>query len=148
MIQAINKLDFVPGEAQVIGAKLEKPELGIKAAVDSNELTLTQEQPTDGKEFFEACDGLAKLALELFEPGRVWSNGFASRAYWPFTSPEAALKGSLSLGDNYQTELEKAFGMVASHKQLDYHFGAGSYELTLNIADLSRRHVAGAREGC
>ena len=145
MIQAINKLDFVPGEAQVIGAKLEKPELGIKAAVDSNELTLTQDQPTDGKEFFEACEGLAKLAVGVFEPRRVWSDGFAYRAYWPFASPEAALKGSLSLGDSYQIELQKAFGMVASHKQLDYHFGAGSYELAVNIQPVTFKSVAVAR---
>ena len=52
IIQAINTLDFVPGEAQVMGAKLEKPELGIKATVDSNELTLIQEQPTDGERIF------------------------------------------------------------------------------------------------
>jgi hypothetical protein len=145
MIQAINKLDFIPGEAQVIGAKLEKPELGIKASIDSNELTLTQEQPTDGKEFFEASEGLAKLATELFEPGRVATNGFAYRAYWPFTSPEAALRGSLSLGDKYQTELEKVFGMVASHKQLDCHFAAGSYELTVNIQPVTFERVAVAR---
>ena len=145
MIQAMNKLNFMPGEAQVIGAKLEKPELGIKAAVDSNELTLTQEQPNDDKEFFEASEGLAKLTIELFNPGRVWTNGFAYRAYWPFTSPEAALKGSLSLGDKYQTELEKVFGMVASHKQLDYHFAAGSYELTVNIQPVTFERVAVAR---
>jgi hypothetical protein len=145
LIQAINKLDFIPGEAQVIGAKLEKPELGIKASIDSNELTLTQEQPTDGKEFFEASEGLAKLAIELFEPGRVSTNGFAYRAYWPFTSPEAALRGSLSLDDEYQTELEKVFGMVASHKQLDCHFAAGSYELTVNIQPVTFERVAVAR---
>ncbi len=145
MIEAINKLDFVPGDVQVIGAKLEKPELGIKASVDSNELTLAQEQPTDGKEFFEACEGLSRLANELFQPKRVWSNGFAYRAYWPFTSPEAALKGSLSLGGKYQTELEKTFGMVASHKQLDYHFAAGSYELTINIQPVTFERVAIAR---
>src|SRR5437667_9151655 len=75
MIEAINKLDFIPGEVQVIGAKLEKPELGIKASVDSNELTLVQEQPTDGKEFFVACEDLSRLANELFQPKRVWSNG-------------------------------------------------------------------------
>jgi len=142
MVQAINKLDFVPGDAQVIGAKLEKPEVGIKAAIDSNELTVTQEQPTDGKEFFQACEALANLAIELFQPGRVWANGFAYRTYWPFASPEAALKGSLSLGDAYQTELGKAFGMVASHKQLDYHFAAGSYELTVNIQPVTFERVA------
>src|SRR6266480_2399807 len=145
MIQAIKKLDFVAGEAQVIGAKLEKPELGINAAVNSNELTLTQEQPTDDKEFFEACEELSKLAIELFEPGQVWANGFAYRGYWPFTSPEAALKGSLSLGEKYQAELEKAFGMVASHKQLDYHFAAGSYELSVNIQPVTFERVAVAR---
>jgi hypothetical protein len=145
MIQAVNKLDFMPGEAQVIGAKLEKPELGIKAAVDSNELTLTQEQPTDGEQFFEVCEGLANLAIELFSPGRVWSNGFAYRAYWPCSSPEAALKATLALGDKYQTELEKAFGMVASHRQLDYHFAAGSYELAVNIQAVTFERVAVAR---
>ncbi len=84
MIQAIKKLDFVAGEAQVIGAKLEKPELGIKKA---------------------AC----------------------------------------RLGEKYQAELEKAFGMVASHKQLDYHFAAGSYELSVNIQPVTFERVAVAR---
>ena len=99
MIRAMNTLDLIPGEIQVVGAKLGKPEIGIKAAIDSNELSILQESPGDGKEFFGVCEGLSALAIELFEPHGVWSNGFAYKAYWPFTSPEAALKGSLSIGD-------------------------------------------------
>jgi len=145
MIRAMNTLDLIPGEIQVVGAKLEKPEIGIKAAIDSNELSVVQELPGDGKDFFGVCEGLSALAIELFEPQGVGSNGFAYKAYWPFTSPEAALKGSLSIGDKYQTELEKAFGMVASHKQLDYHFAAGSYELTVNIQPVTFERVAVVR---
>jgi hypothetical protein len=121
MIRAMNTLDFMPGEIQVVGAKLEKPEIGIKAAINSNELSVIHEQPGDGEDFFEACEGLSRLAIELFGPRGVSSNGFAYKAYFPFSSPEAALKSSLSIGGKYQIELEKAFGMVASHKQLDYH---------------------------
>ena len=146
MIRAMNTLDFIPGDIQVVGAKLEKPEIGIKAAIDSNELSLVQEQPGDGRDFFEACEAVSALATELFEPRGVWSNGFAYKAYWPFTSPDAALKASLSIGDKYQTELEKAFGMVASHKQLDYHFTAGSYELTVNIQPVTFERVGVVRQ--
>ena len=35
--------------------------------------------------------------------------------------------------------------MVASHKQIDYHFGAGSYELTVNIQPVTFERVAVAR---
>jgi hypothetical protein len=145
MIQAVNDMDFMPGEIQVTGAKLEKPELGIKAAIDSNELVVTQEQPDDGKDFLRACDDLSKLAANLFQPRRVWSNGFAYKAYWPFGSPEAVLKASLSLGENYEAELAKVFGMVASHKHLDYYFAAGSYEFRVNIQPVTFERVAIAR---
>ena len=145
MIRAIDEMGFMAGEIQVTGAKLEKPELGIKAAVDSDQLIVTQEQPDSGKDFFEACDGLATIATSLFRPRRVWSNGFAYKAYWPFSSPEGALKASLSLGDKYHVELAKAFGMVASHKHLDYHFAAGSYEFNVNIQPVTFERVAIAR---
>jgi hypothetical protein len=35
--------------------------------------------------------------------------------------------------------------MVASHKQLDYHFAAGSYELTVNIQPVTFERVAVVR---
>jgi hypothetical protein len=145
MVHAVEKMDFVPGEIQITSAQLEKPEVGIKAAVNSSDLTVAQEQPSDGKDFFGACDGLAKLATELFRPRRVWSNGFMCRIYWPFNSPEAALRASLAVGDEYQVTLERTFGMKASHKGLDYHFAAGSYELRVNIQPVTFNRVTVAR---
>jgi hypothetical protein len=145
MVHAVEDMGFLPGETQVTGAKVEKPELGIKAAVDSADLVVSQEQPDTGEDFFEACASLSALAIELFRPKAVWSNGFAYKTYWAFSSPEAALKASLALGENYQEELAKSFGMVPSHRHLDYFFAAGSSELQINIQPVTFERVAVAR---
>jgi hypothetical protein len=145
MVRAVDEMDFVPGEIQITSAQLQQPEAGIKAAVNSSDLTVAQEQPGDGKDFFRACDGLARLAVELFRPRGVWSNGFMCRIYWPFNSPEAALRASLVVGDEYQVTLERTFGMKASHKHLDYHFAAGSYEFRVNIQPVTFNQVTVAR---
>lgn len=42
MVRAVTELDFMPGDIQVIGAKLEKPEAGIRASVDANQLVVTR----------------------------------------------------------------------------------------------------------
>jgi len=145
MVRAVDQMDFVPGEIQITSAQLQKPEAGIKAAVNSSDLTVAQEQPGDGRDFFGACDGLARLAMELFRPRGVWSNGFMCRIYWPFNSPESALRASLVVGDEYQVTLERTFGMKASHKHLDYHFAAGSYEFRVNIEPVTFNQVTVAR---
>ncbi len=145
MVHCVEDMNFISGEIQVTGAKIEKPELGIKAAVDSTDLTVTQEQPDDGDDFFEACEGLSKLATELFQPKGIWSNGFAYKAYWSLPSPEAALKASLTLGEKYETELGKMFGMVPSHKHMDYFFAGGSFELRVNLQPVTFERVGIAR---
>lgn len=116
MVRAVRQFDFMPGETLVTGARLEKPEKTIRAAVDSAQLVVTQEQATDENDFFKDCDNLSTLATELFQPARIWSNGFAQKLYWPFSSPEAALKASLGLASDYHNKLAKEFGMSASHK--------------------------------
>jgi hypothetical protein len=141
MVRAVTELDFISGDIQVTGAKLEKPELGIKAAVDSNQLVLTQEQPLEGNDFFDACQSLSDLAIELFEPTKVASNGFAQKLYWAFPSAEAALKASLVLLDARQAELSKEFGMTASHKHLEYHFKSGSSEFSVIIQPVTFERV-------
>ncbi|MGH8093982.1 MAG: hypothetical protein ACREIF_10990 [Chthoniobacterales bacterium] len=142
MVRAVTELNFISGDIQVIGAKLEKPESGIKAAVDANALVVTQEQPLDGGDFFEACQSLSNLAIQLFEPTKVASNGFAQKLYWAFSSAEAALKATLKLGDASQDKLSKEFGMTASHKHVEYHFKSGSYELGVTIQPVTFERVA------
>lgn len=142
MVHAVEKMGFLPGDTLVTGAKLEKPEAGIKAEVDTASLVLSQEQPEGGEEFFVACQMLSDLATGLFKPKAVWSNGFAYKTYWAFSSPEAALKASLTLGEKYQDELAKSFGMVPSHKHLDYSFAAGSSELQVSIQPVTFERVA------
>jgi hypothetical protein len=103
---------------------------------------VSQEQPDGGEEFFLACEELSGLATGMFEPRAVWSNGFAYKAYWAFSSPEAALKASLTLVENSQEGLAKSFGMVPSHKHLDYSFASGSSELQVNIQPVTFERVA------
>jgi hypothetical protein len=143
MVRAVSELEFIPGDVQVTGAKLEKPEVGITAAVDTNGLVVTQEQPgSSADEFFRTCESLAGLAMELFRPPRIWSNGFAQKTYWTFGSPDAALKASLALAGNWQSELSKKFEMSASHKRLDCHFRSGSYEFRITIQPVTFERVA------
>lgn len=142
MVRAVTEFDFLAGDIQVIGAKLEKPEVGIRASVDTNQLTVMQEQPLDGDDFFEACQNLSSIAIKEFQPTKVASNGFAQKLYWPFPSPEAALKASLTLADGQQAELSKELGMQISHKHLEYHFKSGSHELAVVIQPVTFERLA------
>jgi hypothetical protein len=48
MVAAESEHDLVPGEIQVTGAKLEKPEDSISIAVNSKEIRAQQDFPSDG----------------------------------------------------------------------------------------------------
>ena len=145
MVRAVHDLGFMAGDVQVTGAKLEKPEHGIKASIDSVQLAVTQELPSGGNEFLDACISLSGLAMELFAPDRIWSNGFAQKTYWSFPSPEAALEASLLLAGDWHNDLGKEFGMTPSHQHLEYHFRSGSYEFNIGIQPVTFERVATAR---
>jgi hypothetical protein len=59
----MNTLDLIPGEIQVVGAKLEKPEIGIKAAIDSNELSVVRNSPGMVRSFSESAMDFLRLRL-------------------------------------------------------------------------------------
>jgi hypothetical protein len=143
MVRASEDLDLISAEIKVTGAKLELPEHGIKIAVDSEELVATQEDPTSDEEIFiTTCEKMTELVNQYFAPKRITSMSWASKSFWAFSSPEAALNATLRLGGTFQSELEKIFNMPASHKRLDYSFASGSYELHLVLEPVTFERVA------
>jgi hypothetical protein len=129
MLEAIERLDFVCTEPKPTGAKLEIPEKGIVATIDSQELAIRQDLPEDDGAFFlETSQELARIAGKHFNPQHVQKNGFASKRYWPMTSAEATLKASLALGDKFHLDLAKLIGMVPTRKGFDCHFNSGSMD--------------------
>ena len=130
MLAAVDKMDFLPGEAKPIGAKLEIPERGLSAAVDTLELVAAQEMPGSDDEFFlKTCVGLAGLVSEHFQPKRIIRNGFACKSFWPIPNADTLLATSLTFGGNAHAELGKHLGMVPAHKRLDFNFTSGSMDL-------------------
>jgi hypothetical protein len=116
MLAAVEKMNFLPVEPKPTGAKLEIPERGLTAAIDSLELAVAQELPDDNGEFFlKTCSGLAALANEHFTPKSVTRNGFASKSYWPMPTAELLLATSLTFGDAFHVELKRS-AMVPAHK--------------------------------
>jgi hypothetical protein len=130
MLAAVEKMDFMPVEPKPTGAKLEIPERGLTATIDSSELAVVQELPDDnGEFFFKMCSELTVLAVDHFTPKQVIRNGFASKSYWPMLNAESPLAASLTLGDAFHVELGKSLGMVPAHKKIDCNFSSGSMDL-------------------
>jgi len=138
MIEAEEELDCVPLEARPTGGKLEIPEIGIMVAVDSKELSVTQEFTDDeGERFLTIVQGLALLADKHFEPNGIHSNGFACESFQPMGSVPAALKESLNLGSDFHVHLSRIVGMPPAFKSLDYNFISGKSELHVTAAPVT-----------
>ncbi len=113
ILEAVERLNFVPGETKPSGAKFEIPELGLKATVDTTELITVQEIPGEETDtFLKTCVDLVALVHKHFTPKRVVKNGFAAKYFVGFANAEAALQASLKFGDDYHQELGKVLGMV------------------------------------
>jgi hypothetical protein len=146
ILEAVERLNFVPGETKPSGAKLEIPELGLKATVDTTELNAVQEIPgEETKPFLKACVDLVALAHKHFTPTRVVKNGFAAKYFVGFANAEAALQASLKFGDDYHQELGKVLGMVPAHKHLDYNFASGSLDLHVSLQPVTFEKLASFR---
>jgi hypothetical protein len=142
MLEAVEKLDFISSETKATGAKMEKPEKGIVATIDTLELVVRQDLPEDGgQNFFKSCEQLAELAARHFSPKRIQKNGFAEKLYWPTTSPQAALKASLTLGDEFHNSLAKSIGMIPSRKGWDCHFSSGSMDFHIIVQPVTFEKV-------
>ena len=129
MLAAIDEMNFLPGDPKPTGAKLEIPERGLTAGVDTLELAAAQEMPgNDGEFFLETCVGLASLVERHFQPKRITRNGFACKSFWPISNPDTLLQTSLQFGGDAHSELAKKLGMVPAHKRLDFNFTSGSMD--------------------
>lgn len=130
MLAAVEEMNFLPGDTKPIGAKLEIPERGLIASVDTLELVVAQEMPSGLDEFFlNTCVGLAALINEHFHPKRIIKNGFACKSYWAIPNADSLLAISLKFGGDAHAELGKQLGMVPAHKRLDFNFTSGSMDL-------------------
>jgi hypothetical protein len=154
MVQAAQRLNFVPGDIKPTGAKMEIPEKGLTATCDSNDLTLFQEIPDEDYSYFvNLCKKTANLALEQFQPVSILKNGFALKEYWAFSQFKEMFAASLNLNGDYQNEIGKAIGMVPDHKKLDFMFSSGSKELHVVVQPvtfekiLMSKHNVGAQIG-
>lgn len=146
MHAAVKEMDFITAEPKPAGAVLEIPERGVKATVDTAELTVTQEWP--GKEdafFLSICAKLTTLVSTHFDPTRVVRNGFASRSVWPIADSKTLLTASLKFGGDAHIELGKLLGMVPAHKQVDCNFMSGSMDLHVLLHPVTFEKVALSR---
>jgi hypothetical protein len=138
MVAAENEHNLVPGDMQVTGAKLEKPEDSIFIAVDSKEIKVRQDFPGDGgKKFLETTLVVVQLVQKFFAPLSVRSNGFASDLYWPLPTAEKALAASVNVGGNFHLELGKMLEMVPIENDVNCLFQSGSKELRVHIHPVS-----------
>ena len=136
-------MNFLPGDTKPVGAKLEIPERGLTAGVDTLELAAAQEMPgSDDKFFVDTCVGLAALVEKHFQPKRIIRNGFACKSYWPMTNADALLATSLQFGGTAHTELGKVLGMVPAHKRLDFNFSSGSMDLHVQLHPVTFEKVS------
>jgi hypothetical protein len=134
MVAAEGEYDLVPGEIQVTGAKLERPEDSISISVDSKEMIIRQDFPGDnGKKFLETSLIVVQLVEKFFAPVGIRSNGFASHLYWPFPTAEKTLAASVSIGGSFHLELGKKIGMVPIENELNCLFQSGSKELRVHV---------------
>lgn len=130
MLDAVSKLNFIPGETKPSGAVLEIPEKGIKAAVDTFELTVSQELPDEKDlDFLQHCLSLVDLVNHHFSPNKVIRNGFAIKLFWSIPDAGNCLATSLQFGDQFHLDLAKTLGMVPDHKKIDLNFSSGSMDL-------------------
>jgi hypothetical protein len=138
MVAAETEYDLVPGDIQVTGAKLEKPEDSVFIAVDSTEIRVRQDFPGDrGETFLETTLVIVELVRKFFEPLGIRSNGFASHLYWPLPTPEKALAASVNIGGKFPIELGEMLGMVPTENDINCVFQSGSKELRVHIHPVS-----------
>ena len=152
MLRAEAELNLMPQETKPSGTRMEMPEEGLLAVVDTTEIQVTQEIVKDGGEvFLRTCQALASLVVEIFAPTRIQSNGFASKSFWRATSVEQARQMSLQFADTGLGETAKNLGMVPCESILDRRFTSGSYELRVRVLPVTfesikfQRVNAGAR---
>ncbi len=147
MLAAVDKLDFLPGEIKPSGAKLEIPERGLTATVDTLELVIAQEMPgADHESFLKSCEDLSELVNEHFQPKRRIRNGFACKSYWPIPNANTLLAVSLRFGGEVHNELGKQLGMVPEHKRLDFNFTSGSMDLHVLLQPVTFDKVSVSRQ--
>jgi len=143
ILAASKQFDFMTAEVKVSGAKLEIPEEGITATIDTHEMSVAQEFPgADGTRFEKVAEGLAQLVNDLLQPQSVMTRGFVTKSYWPMKSDEAASKASLHLGGTFQDELAKAVGMVPARKNLDLNFASGSLDFHVLVRPVTFEKVS------
>ena len=152
VLEAERTLKTMSTETLVTGAKMEIPEDGIQISVNTIELVVFQEMIDDGGErFFNVCESVSKLAVDMFEPVAVERNGFASKKYQRCTKSEEGSEMSLGFDDSsLHDELSKAIGMVPLQRSLDLQFKSGNTLLRCRLHPLTfekiavQRHNAGA----
>ena len=134
MLRAEEVLHLMPEDANPNGCKMALPESGITVGLGPSELAVTQEFASDcGAKFIDVCEVMSKLALELFEPRSVESNGLASKTYWGTGSSDAALAASLQMVGVGPAELAGVVDMPARQGRVDCHFAAGSMDLHFQV---------------
>lgn len=146
MLDAVDRMGFMPGDIKPTGAKLEIPEKGLSAGLDAVELVASQDMPGSDDEFFvRTCIGLAELANQHFQPKRIIRNGWACKSFWPFTNAEQLLAATLKFDGNEHAELGKLLGMIPAHKQLDFNFRSGSFDFHVHLHAVTFEKVSVSR---
>jgi hypothetical protein len=138
MIILQEEFGYIPGEIKPTGAKLEHPDYNIYADIDTTELTIRQEHPSDGgKELLEASVVLSNLVLNMFDPAVPIYTGFAAHSYLAYETEDQLRRATLACDAEAHFSLAEVLSVQPQSQQVHHEFLIGSYELEVSMKEVS-----------
>jgi len=139
MFRLVDELDFIAGDAQPTGAKMEHPDLRIQLELNVSGLSVSQNSPKDeqSEEFFRIVDAASAMAAELIKPQTIFYSGFATKLFQPYSSEDQVCLRSLAAFPRSDQELGEALSMNLRHQSVAYVFNSGSYDLQVSCKPIS-----------
>lgn len=142
MVAMEEQFDFIGQEAQPSGAQMIQPDLGLKLALDTNGLAMSQNLPSDeGEQFLHYVLGATKLACEFVQPGAIFYAGFAAKHYHLCGNESQALAASLEFYPAGAEALADKLGMTPKNQTVSYLLESGSYDLQVDSMPISFNSV-------
>jgi hypothetical protein len=138
MLMLEQEYDFVPTETIPSGAKLELPEHRIFIELDTTELRIRQENPSDkGDALVKYSEILSQKILEFFEPALPTSSGFASKSYRLLNSEKETYEASIYVDGEIHRKIADELCLSPYNQELHHVFHSGSYELQFNLKSVA-----------
>ena len=136
MVEAEERLDLLPSETpKPTGARMEKPEHGVVVSLDASQLNVVEEMSGRGDEaFLTLALMVGELALRHVEPRAIASRIFRVSSFLPMETLEQAMRYTVEVDKQHQSEWAGKIGMSPSHKKIDYAFSSGSLDVNVVLS--------------